>query len=151
MRAAEGRATVGGMSSSIIRALAALLAVAAGTLGLAACGGSGNGKPSYCADQAKLQSEVKQLASVDVVNGGLDAVKAQLTKIESSAQALADSAKKDFPTQTDALTSSVNALKTSSSGISGTPSAAAIAGVAANVAAVVQAVKGFTDAVASKC
>jgi hypothetical protein len=118
-----------------------ILAVAGVVAVLSGCGSS---KPSYCDDRSNLESSVKGLTSVDLRSGGVSALQSQLTKIESDANAVVASAKGDFPSETDALKSSVSSLK---SAVEQGQIPAAIAGVQS----VASAAKSFTDATSSKC
>lgn len=117
---------------------AAITAVA-----LAGCGSS---KPAYCTDRTNLQNSVKGLTSA-----GVSGLKAQLQKIQSDATAVVNSAKGDFPNETSAITSSVDALKTSLAALPSSPSAAQVATVTQDAASVVSSVKNFVDASNSKC
>src|SRR5437763_15081313 len=86
----------------------ALLGAAAGALMVAGCGGSG--KPSYCSAVTNLKDSVKAVPNTDVVANGTSAVKSTFQKIETDAKAVVSSAKTDFPTETQALASSVSTL-----------------------------------------
>ncbi len=132
------RARHGGRSGVLLAAAAAIAVV-----GLAGCGSS---KPAYCTDRTNLENSVKGLTSV-----GISELKSQLTKIQSDATALVNSAKSDFPTQTQAISSSVSALKNSVAALPSSPSAVQIATVAKDSASVVSSVKSFTDATSSQC
>lgn len=118
-------------------------AVAASVVALAGCGSS---KPAYCGARTNLENSVKGLTS-----SGVSGLKTQVTTIQSDATTLVSSAKSDFPTETSAITSSVDALKTAVAGLSSSPSAAQIATVTKDAASVVSSVKSFTDASSSKC
>ena len=107
-----------------------LLLVAAVLLG-AGCGG---GNPDYCSDVSDLEQSVKDLGSVDVVEGGRSAVTEALDEVEGNARAAVDSAKSDFPDETDAITKSISDLKAS-----------------ADVGVVASAVEDFVDATKSEC
>jgi hypothetical protein len=72
-------------------------------------------------------------------------------KIETDAHAVVNSAKGDFPTETSAITSSVNTLKTTVQGLPSSPSAAQIATVTRDAASMVSSVTSFTTATQSKC
>lgn len=63
---------------------------------------------------------------------------------------MVSSAKSDFPSETGAITTSVDALK-SSVALSSSPSAAPIATVTKDASNVVSSVKSFVDASNSKC
>ena len=87
----------------------AVAAVAAGTLiALAGCGSSS--KPAYCSDRTNLENSVKNLPTV-TSSSGVSGLKSQLTTIESDATAVVNSAKSDFPSQTSAVKTSVDALQ----------------------------------------
>src|SRR5205085_1177970 len=95
---------IGAMPVRAISSLAVVGAVAV----LAGCGGSS--KPSYCSDRSNLESSIKGLADVDLASGGLSALQQQLQKVQSNAKALVSSAKSDFPSETNALETSVSNL-----------------------------------------
>jgi hypothetical protein len=118
-------------------------AAAAAVVALASCSSS---KPAYCTDRTNLQDSVKGLTSA-----GVSGLKTQIGKIQTDATAVVNSAKGDFPNETSAITSSVDTLKTSLSGLPSSPSAAQIATVASSAASVVTSVKNFVDASNSKC
>jgi hypothetical protein len=116
---------------------------AVAVVALAGCSSS---KPGYCTDRTNLQNSVKGLTSA-----GISGLKTQVKQIESDASTLVNSAKSDFPTETGAITSSVDALKNSLATLASSPSAAQIATVTQNAASVVSSVKSFVDASDSKC
>jgi hypothetical protein len=122
-------------------------AVAIGTVALAGCGSS---KPAYCTDRGNLENAVNGLTSL-TVNSGISAWKSQVQKIDTAATALVSSAKSDFPSQTSAITSSVNALKNSAADVHSSPSAATIAIAAQDASNVKTSVKNFTNATSSQC
>ncbi|HEY6762625.1 MAG TPA: hypothetical protein VI318_24190 [Baekduia sp.] len=124
----------------VVVALAAVLATG--------CGSSG--KPAYCSDRSDLESSVKGLTSA-ASSLDVNAVKAQVTKIQDDATSLVSSAKSDFPDQTSALKSSVDQLQRSVAAVTSTPSASQVAAIAAGATGVVSSVKGFVDASKSKC
>jgi hypothetical protein len=120
-----------------------VLAVTATAVALAGCGSS---KPSYCTDRTTLQNSVKGLTSA-----GISGMKTQLQQIQSDASTLVSSAKSDFPSETGAITSSVNTLKSSVAALPSSPSATQVATVTRDAASVVSSVKSFVDASNSKC
>lgn len=125
-------------------------------LGLAACllalGGCGSSKPSYCAKQTELKDSVKALGEVNIVQGGTSAVSSALKKVETNASELVEAAKSEFPTQTEAIDTSLTALTGSVKQISNAPTdTSAIAKVPGEIAALSSAVSGFTNATSSKC
>jgi hypothetical protein len=120
-----------------------VLAAAATAVALAGCG---SGKPAYCTDRTDLQNSVKGLTSA-----GISGLKTQLKQVQSDATTLVSSAKSDFPSETSAITSSVDALKNSLSALPSSPSAAQIVIVTRDASSVVSSVKSFVDASNSKC
>jgi hypothetical protein len=129
------------------RVIAACLA-ALGLVAVSGCGGSS--KPSYCTNRANLQSSIKGLGDLNV-SSGLSGLQAQVTKIQSDANALVSSAKSDFPDETSAIKSSVNALTTTVKAFPSSPSAGDIATLGTQAAAAVTAVENFYNSTSSKC
>jgi hypothetical protein len=125
--------------------MAMILAVA-----LVALVGCGSSKPAYCSDRTKLENSVKGLTSLNL-NNGLSGLKSQLTTIKSDATTLVNSAKSDFPNETSAVKTSVDALDSAVKAAPSSPSAAQIAAIGADAANVVNSVKSFVDASKSKC
>jgi hypothetical protein len=127
-------------------ALALVAVVVAATM----VGCSSSSPPAYCADRTTLENSVKGLTHPDLSNG-VSSLEAQLKKVESDATALVNSAKGDFPSQTSAITSSVDTLKSAITQVASDRTAASIAAVATAASGVVSSVKSFTDATNSKC
>ena len=100
------------MKASFRMTLIVSMALAAGALMVAGCGG--DDKPDYCSDVSDLQSSVDELKSVDL--GGTDTlstVQTDVEAIQSDSNAVVSSAKPDFPHETSALDSSLSTLSTS--------------------------------------
>jgi hypothetical protein len=117
---------------------------------LVAAGCGGGGKPGYCADRDNLESSIKGLASLSLA-GGLSGLQAQLRRIQSDATTLVDSARSDFPSETSAIRSSVDALSGDVRALPSNPSASQVATLASDASRVVSSVTSFTDAASSKC
>jgi hypothetical protein len=131
----------------------ATLALAAGTVALTGCSSSSStssGLPAYCAARTNLENSIKGLTSLNA-SSGVSGLKSQVTAIANNASKLVDQAKGDFPSQTSAITTSVNALKSSVAGLSSTPSAAQIATITKDAGSVVSSVANFMTASSSKC
>jgi hypothetical protein len=124
--------------------------VCVAVVGLIALAGCGSSKPAYCSDRANLENSIKGLTNLNV-SSGISGLQSQLTKIQSDANALVNSAKSDFPSQTSAVKSSVDALTGAVKTLQSSPSAAQIATLAGDASNVVNSVKSFTDATSSKC
>lgn len=127
----------------------ASVGLVAGALPLSSCGSS---KPSYCAEEAELKKNVQALGEVNVVQGGTNAVTSALHKVESSAKGLVEAAKSEFPTQTQALDTSVSTLVGSVKELANPQTSTSAAGkIPGEVAALSTALTGFTSATSSKC
>lgn len=122
-----------------------------GVLGLLAATGCGSSsKPAYCTSRANLESSIKGLTDLSV-SSGLSGLQAQLTKIQSNADALVSSAKSDFPNETSAIKSSVTALADTIKAFPSSPSPNEIATLARQAAGAVTAVQNFYNSTRSNC
>jgi hypothetical protein len=115
---------------------------------LAACGSSS--KPSYCSHVSDLQQSVKDLANVKPIQNGTKSVTDALNKVKDNAQATVDAAKKDFPSETSAVSSAVSNL---ASAVRQLPSATAstLAALPGQIQAASTAVTDLANATNSKC
>lgn len=129
------------------RALALVGAISA-LVAVTGCGGGG--KPGYCADRDNLESSIKDLSNLSL-SGGLSGLQTQLRTIQDNATKLVDSARSDFPSETSAIRTSVNALVGDVRALSSSPTPAQVASIASDASAVVRSVTSFTDATSSKC
>lgn len=147
-RSGRARARQGGAWATVALALAA----GAGAVALAGCSSSSSssGPPSYCAARTNLENSIKGLTSLNA-SSGVSGLKSQVTAVANNASKLVDAAKGDFPSQTSAITSSVNTLKSSVAALSSSPSAAQIATVTKDAGNVVNSVSTFMSASSSKC
>lgn len=119
----------------------------AGAIALAGCG---DDKPDYCSDRSDLEESIKGLPDA-ASSGNVGDLRSQLQTIQSDAKTLADSAKSDFPTETDAIDSAVATLEASVDSLPANASASELGQVAVDAAAVVTSVEDFTDATDSEC
>ena len=133
--------------------LAVRTAVAVALAALALLGAScgDGGAPGYCSDVDDLEQSVKDLGSVDVVQGGTDAVTEAVDEVEDNARSAVDAAKSDFPDETSAISESIARLKTATAELTDAPTAEDAARAAGAVAAVVTAVDDFVGATGSEC
>jgi hypothetical protein len=134
-------------SSTIRSGVAVWAAILAIAVAAAGCGSS---TPPYCSQRTSLANAVKGLPST-VVAGGVDGLNQQLETIKKDANELVSSAKSDFPSETSAIRSSVNAMSSAVQGLPPDPSAAQLAPLAANAGSVVNSVKSFSNAAGSNC
>jgi hypothetical protein len=123
--------------------VAAALAVAPG------CGG--DDAPGYCSELTELEQSVRDLGDVDVVNGGLDAVREALDRVDENARSVVDSAKDDFPEETDAISQATADLETTAGELTESPTAQEGARLVGDVEEVVSSVDAFVDAAGSEC
>jgi hypothetical protein len=119
-------------------------------VGICALVGCGSSKPAYCSSGTNLENSVKGLTNLNA-SSGISGLESQLKKIQSDANAVVNSAKSDFPTQTSAIKSSVDAITSAVKALPSNPSTAQIATLASDAANVVESVKNFADATGSKC
>src|SRR5579872_844653 len=111
-------------------AWARILFACAGAVGLiavAACGSTttSSTRPAYCADRTNLQKSVKGLTSLNP-SAGVSGLETQVNKVKTNANNLADATKSAFPSQSNALNSSITALQNSARSLASNPSAANI-------------------------
>jgi hypothetical protein len=125
-------------------------AVAASAVLLAACSGSSD-KPAFCGDIETLQNSITQLSDIQLEPGVLDNFQTQLETVQSNAQTAVDSARSDFPQETDALDTAINNLETSVQDLPSSPSATQLGAVALNVSATVNAAQDLQSAAESAC
>ena len=124
--------------------------VAVGVIVVVGLLGCSSSKPAYCTDRTNLQNSIKGLTNLNA-SSGVSGLKSQIQMIQSDATTLVNSAKGDFPSQTRAITSSVDALKSSLAALPSSPSVAQIATVTRDASSVVSSVRSFTDASNSSC
>jgi hypothetical protein len=124
-----------------------LCAALVGLVALAGCGGS---KPAYCSARANLQNSVQQATSLSP-SSGVATLQAQFKKVQTDANAVVSQAKGDFPTETSAIKSSVDALKVTVNALPTNPSPSQIATVVSKASSVVSSVQSFMNASSSKC
>jgi hypothetical protein len=139
---------------SLAFAAAAAVAALAGCSSSSSSGGNttstSSGLAAYCADRTNLENSIKGLTSLNA-SSGVSGLTSQLDAVQSAATKLVNSAKGDFPTQTSAITSSMNALKSSVAGLASNPTPGQIATITKDAASMVSAVQSFMVASSSKC
>jgi hypothetical protein len=120
---------------------------------LSACGSSKKTttKPSYCTAVSNLESSIKSVTSTNLVQEGTNALENAFRKVKSDVQTAVAAAKNDFPTQTSALKSSIDALSATVTQLQSSPTPALIAQATTQAGDVVTAAKNLADATSSKC
>jgi hypothetical protein len=123
-------------------------AVVLGLVTLAGCGGSS--KPAYCSARASLENSIKDVTSL-TASSGISSLEAAFTKVTTDANTLVSKAKSDFPSETSAIRSSVDALTKAVNTLKANPSASNIATVATAAGNTVSSVESFVHSTKSKC
>lgn len=130
-------------------------AVVAGGLAIAlaaaGCGGGSSSKPAYCQDRTKLQQSLGELKNLDVRTQGVSAATAKLKQVETDANALVASTRKEFAPQASALKSSLSTLESAVRSAAASPSAQTVGAAATALSGVGTAFTDLSNAVKSKC
>src|SRR5436190_5602558 len=129
----------------------ASLAVTLCALALSALLASGcDSKPSYCSKVDQLELSVKDLDEIDL-SKGVSSLTSAVSKVRTSANDAVAAAKKDFPTETGRIESSVSALATGIDQLPSSPSATQIATLTLEIKLVVDSVDSFVTQTKKKC
>ncbi len=105
-----------------------------------------------CAEADALRSSLKQLTQVNVVTQGTDRFKAAVQDVETHLTALVTDAQGQWKPQTDALTSSVDKLRSTVSGLGSQPNpASAATAVVGALTSVESAASNLFGAVVTTC
>ena len=115
-----------------------------------AVAGCGDDKPSYCTATSDLKTDVNQVAD-DATSGNFADVQADIDGVQSQAETVVDDTKADFPSETDAVDSAVNALVNAYEDLPDSPSAQDLLSLGAQAAVAVKSVDSLNDAIDSKC
>lgn len=121
----------------------------AGALLLSGCGSS---KPEYCVKSTELNEAVSALTKLDLSKEGVSGAEAALRRVDDSATALVNTAKREFPTQTEAISSSAKELAASVKEAENPQQrSSAVSQIPAEIVALGSAVHSFAEATKSKC
>jgi len=134
--------------SNFSRALVTMTVGVIAAVTFVACGG--DSKPAFCDDRNQFDESVKALPEL-IGEGNLSGLQTQVETIESNAGTLAESAKADFPSESEAIETSVETLRNGVDALPASPSRTDYAAVGLSAAMVVSAVNNFTDATRSDC
>jgi outer membrane murein-binding lipoprotein Lpp len=113
-------------------------------------GGCGSSKPSYCSKADDLELAVQDLKEINLSKGVSSLISA-VSKVQSTASAAVAAGKKDFPTETGKIDSSVSTLRTTVDQLPSSPSATQIATLTVQIASVVGSVNEFVSQTKKKC
>ncbi len=138
-----------------IRGGVLLAGMAAAAIAVAGCGSSNtsatSAAPAFCSSLTTLKSSVKALPTTDIIKNGTNGLKTATDTVVKNANAVVDAAKHDFPNETAAITSSVDALQKTAKDLQQNATPAMAAQAVGNVGSVVTAVKNFASSASSKC
>lgn len=115
-----------------------------------ACGGS-NSKPEYCSSLSELEGSVEELKGLEIESGTVATLEADLKTVQSNANEVAESAKKDFPNETSAVKTSVSSLSGATQELAATPTPQELLALAPKVKGAVLAVEQLSSATESAC
>jgi hypothetical protein len=127
--------------ASVVTLLSLSVLVAAG------CGAS---EPEYCSKADDLQEALDTLKD-DVSGGNVSAISSDLQTAKTDLDAVASSAKSDFPSETRAMRSSFSTLTSAIKALPSSPSSSDLVRLAGDVVAVQTAVDDFQTATSSEC
>jgi hypothetical protein len=129
------------------RRIAAVTLLSLSVLMAVGCGAS---KPEYCSKADDLQGALDTLKS-DVSGANVSAISSDLQTAKTDLDAVASSAKSDFPSETRAMRSSFSTLTSAIKALPSSPSSSDLVGLAGDVVAVKTAVDNFKTATSSQC
>ena len=112
--------------------------------------GCGTSKPEYCSKADDLRGALDTLEG-DVSDGNFSAISSDLQTARTDLDAVASSAKSDFPSETRAMRSSFSSLTSAIKALPSSPSSSDLVGLAGDVVAAKTAVDNFKTATSSEC
>lgn len=115
---------------------------------LAACGG--DSKPAFCDDRSQLEESIKAIPGL-VGDADLSGLESQVQTVQDDATAVAESAQADFPSESEAVTNSVETLEKGINALPAKPSPAEYASVGLQAAAALSAIKKFNETTNAEC
>jgi len=104
-----------------------------------------------CSDVSELEGSVDELNDVELDRGAISTVRADLEEVRTEANAVVDSAKQDFPSETRALKSSVASLSSAIDQLPPAPTAQQVVALAAEVDGAVRSAQDLARATESAC
>lgn len=132
----------------LLPVLLAGLVLSSGALATSGCGSS---KPAYCDDRDQLEQSVKGLTDISPGSDSVPAYQSQLNEIKANAKKTLDSARSDFPQETDAVETSLSDLSDTIENLPKSPGTSDILMVVGEGASLASAVQQFSQATDSAC
>jgi len=112
---------------------------------------SASGTAAVCTSLDQLQTSVAALGNVPVSEGGIDAVKAAFTTVQSDAATVVDDAQDEYADQSAALSTDVQAVQGALGDATGNPSTATLRAVGTAISSLAGDVTSFARDVGSTC
>lgn len=113
--------------------------------------GCSNSKPAFCSDVESLKGSVKELVNIQVNSNTINQVQTDFDVVQQDADAAVQSAREEFPQETQNLEDAITGTKDSIEGLPSSPSTEQYIALAAQVIALGTAAKDFQDAASSAC
>ena len=139
------------MKKVIAVPLVALLALFALSGSALTASGCSNSKPGFCSDVETLKGSVKELVNIQINSNTINQVQTDFDAVQKDADAAVQSAKADFPQESQSLEDAINSTRDAIQGLPSNPSTEQYLAIAAQVIALGTAAKDFQDAASSAC
>lgn len=139
------------MKKLIAVPLVALLGLFAFTGSALTASGCSNSKPEFCSDVENLKGSVGELVNIQINTNTINQVQADFEVVQQDADAAIQSAREDFPQETQSLEDAITNTREAIEGLPSSPSTEQYLTLAAQVIALGTAAKDFQEAASSAC
>lgn len=113
--------------------------------------GCSNSKPAFCSDVQNLKGSVSELVNIQVNSNTINELQTDFETVQQDADAAIQSARTDFPDETQRLEDSINGTRDAIEGLPSSPTTEQYIALGAQVIALGTAAKDFQEAVSSAC
>jgi hypothetical protein len=113
--------------------------------------GCSNSKPEFCSDVENLKGSIKELVNIQVNSNTINQVQTDFDAVQRDADAAVQSAREDFPQESQSLEDSINSTRDAIEGLPSSPSTEQYIALGVQVVALGTAAKDFQDAASSAC
>jgi hypothetical protein len=113
--------------------------------------GCSNSKPEFCSDVENLKGSIKELVNIQVNSNTINQVQTDFDAVQRDADAAVQSAREDFPQESQSLEDSINNTRDAIEGLPSSPSTEQYIALGVQVVALGTAAKDFQDAASSAC
>jgi hypothetical protein len=107
--------------------------------------------PAYCAAASQLQTSIKDLRSLNVITGGVSAVQAAVTKIQTNLNAFQTAAKDQFGPEITQLRTSLSTVQKAVSAAASNVNVSTLTAIATSIPAVLSSYSALQKAITSHC